>query len=59
MKIVVKAYDVLIGADVGADNYTLNIPNLKFFKSYNIKKSPLATLENKAAEIIKYYGFKI
>jgi len=52
MRIVLKGYDVFIGADVGADNYTINIPNLKFFKSYNIKKNPLATLENKAAEII-------
>lgn len=52
MKIVIKSYEVFIGADLGADNYTINIPNLNFFKTYNIKKNPLATLENKAAEII-------
>lgn len=53
MKVVLKGYDVFIGADVGTNNYTINIPVLKFFKSYNIKKNPLASLENKAAEIIE------
>lgn len=53
MKIVVKGYDVFIGADVGTDNYTINIPNINFFKTYNIKKNPLSALENKAAELIK------
>lgn len=52
MKVLIKGYEVFIGADVGSDNYTINIPNINFFKSYNIKKNPLASLENKATEII-------
>lgn len=48
MKVLIKGYEVFIGADVGSDNYTINIPNINFFKSYNIKKNPLASLENKA-----------
>lgn len=53
MKIEIKGMDVWLGADIGADNYTLNIPELKIFKTYTIKKNPIATLEQKANEIIK------
>lgn len=53
MKIEIKGMDVWLGADIGADNYTLHIPQLKVFKTYNIKKNAIATLEQKANEIIK------
>ena len=52
MKIEIKGFEVWLGADTGADNYTLNIPKLKIFKTYNIKKNPIAVLEKKANEII-------
>lgn len=52
MKIEIKGMDVWLGADIGADNYTLHIPELKVFKTYNIKKNPIAVLETKAKEII-------
>ena len=52
MKIEIKGFEVWLGADIGADNYTLNIPKLKIFKIYNIKKNPIAVLEQKANEII-------
>ncbi len=52
MKIEIKGFDVWFGADPGADNYTINIPKLKVFKTYNIKKNPIATLEEKAKTLI-------
>lgn len=53
MKIEIKGFEVWLGADIGADNYTMNIPKLKIFKTYNIKKNPIAVLEQKAIDIIK------
>jgi len=38
MKIEIKGFEVWIGADIGADNYILQIPKLKVFKTFNIKK---------------------
>jgi len=52
LKIEIKGFEVWFGADIGADNYTLNIPKLKVFKTFNIKKNPIAVLEHKANEII-------
>lgn len=53
MMIKINGYEVYLGSDLGADNYTINIPELKVFKCYNIKKNAIATLENKAREIIE------
>lgn len=53
MKIEVKGFEVYMGADSKANIFTLNIPKLKIFNTYEIKKDPLGTLENKATEIIK------
>lgn len=58
MKVEFKGYDIWMGADFGADNYTLNIPTLKIFKTYNIKKNPIATLEQKAHEIINEHELR-
>lgn len=52
MKIEIKGFEVWIGGDIGADNYILQIPKLKVFKTFNIKKNPISTLEQKANEII-------
>lgn len=52
MILQIKGHEVWLGADPGADNYTLHIPKLKIFKTYNIKKNAIAVLEQKAIEII-------
>lgn len=52
MKILIKGFEVWLGADIGADNYTLSIPKLKVFKTFNIKKNAISVLEQKANEII-------
>lgn len=52
MKIEVKGFDVYLGADSKANNYTLNIPKLKIFNTYEIKKDPISALETIAREII-------
>lgn len=52
MKIEIKGFEVWLGADIGVDNWTLQIPKLKVFKTYNIKKNAIAVLESKANEII-------
>lgn len=52
MKIDIKGFEVWLGADMGANNYTLSIPKLKIFKTYNIPKNAIAILEQKANEII-------
>ena len=53
MKIEIKGFEVWFGAFPGADNYSLSIPKLKIIhKIYNIKKNPIAVLDQKANEII-------
>ena len=58
MKVEFKGYEIWLGADLGTDNYTLNIPKIKIFKTYNIKKNPIATLEQKAHEIINQHELR-
>ncbi len=53
MKIEIKGFEVWLGADMGANNYTLNIPKLKIFRTFNIPKNAIAVLEQKAIDIIK------
>lgn len=52
MTIEIKGFEVQIGADLGANNYTLNIPALKYFKAFEINKNAIQILEAKAREII-------
>ena len=53
MKIEIKGFEVWFGAFPGSDNYSLSIPKLKIIhKIYNLKKNPIAVLEQKANEII-------
>ena len=52
MKIEVKGFEVYLGGDTGANKYTLNIPKLKIFNTYEIKKDPISALETKAKELI-------
>ena len=52
MTIEIKGFEVQIGGDLGANNYTLNIPALKYFKTFEISKNAIQVLEAKAREII-------
>ena len=52
MKIEAKGFEVYMGADTGANKFTLSIPNLKIFNIYEIKKDVLSSLETKAIELI-------
>ena len=51
MKIEVKGFEVYLGGN-GTDKWTLNIPKLKIFNTYEIKKDPISALETKAKELI-------
>lgn len=56
MKIEVKGFEVYLGADTGANKFTLNIPKLKIFNTYEIKKDPISALETLAKQIINDAG---
>lgn len=53
MTIEIKGFEVQIGADLKKDKYTLHIPKLKYFKTFEIKKNAIQILEAKAREILK------
>lgn len=53
MKLEIKGFDVFLGADLGTNKYTLNIPKLKYFKTFEISKNAIQVLEAKAREILK------
>lgn len=53
MKLEIKGFEVFLGADLGTNKYTLHIPALKYFKTFEIKKNAIQVLEAKAREIIK------
>lgn len=53
MTIKIKGFEVQIGADLGTNNYTLNIPALKYFMTFEISKNAIQILEAKAREILK------
>ena len=53
MKIEIKGFEVYLGADTGANKWTLNIPKLKIFNIYEIKKNPITILETYAREYIE------
>ena len=53
MTIEIKGFDVFLGADLGTNKYTLNIPKLKYFKTFEIKKNAITVLENNAREYIE------
>ena len=55
MKIKVKGFEVYLGADSKANSFTLNIPKLKIFNTYEIKKDPISALESFARELLKNY----
>ena len=53
MTIEIKGFEVQIGADLGTNKYTLHIPKLKYFKTFEIKKNAITVLENNAREYIE------
>lgn len=53
MTIEIKGFEVFLGADLGTNKYTLNIPALKYFKTFEIKKNAITVLENNAREYIE------
>ena len=53
MKLEIKGFEVFLGADLGTNKYTLNIPKLKYFKTFEIKKNAITVLENNAREYIE------
>ncbi|MDP9954735.1 hypothetical protein J2X97_000372 [Epilithonimonas hungarica] len=55
MKIEIKGFEVYLGADTGANKWTLNIPKLKIFNTYEIKKDAISVLETNARELLKNY----
>lgn len=52
MTIEIKGFEVQIGSDLKKDHYTLNIPALKYFKTFEISKNAIQVLEAKARELI-------
>lgn len=55
MKIEVKGFEVYLGADTGANKWTLSIPKLKIFNLYEIKKDPISAMEKIAKDLLKDY----
>lgn len=54
MQIKIHQFDVHIGADTGAKQYTINIPALKIFKhSVKLGKFDIDSLESTARELIE------
>lgn len=53
MTIEIKGFEVFLGADLGTNKYTLHIPKLKYFKTFEIKKNAITVLENNAREYIE------
>ncbi|WP_379963958.1 hypothetical protein [Epilithonimonas sp. UC225_85] len=53
MMIRIKGYEVYLGADLGTKEYTINIPELKIFKSLTISKNEITVMETTAKELIE------